>query len=134
MQFVPKILVKSYPKEFHPFIKFIRKLYRINEWEDIGKLSITLDYQAKDVVGYYLPNDRDKIYINPSNCIHRHHTEFSESVVLIHEYSHLLDSHFKMISEWCGFEPIIINQNSKKSRIEELAEHLSVYLIDRKIS
>ena len=84
-------------------------------------------------MGYYLPNDRDKIYINPSNCIHRHHTEFSESVVLIHEYSHLLDSHFKMISEWCGFEPIIINQNSKKSRIEELAEHLSVYLIDRKL-
>lgn len=129
-----KIKIKSYPIELHPFIIFVKKLYRINKWDDINKLEIILDYQAKNVAGYYFPNQKNKLYINPTLCInHILNTEFSEPVILIHELCHLLDNHFNILPEYEAFPKTIINNNSSRNRIEELAEILTVYLLDHKL-
>jgi hypothetical protein len=129
-----KIKIKSYPKEIHPFIIFVKKLYKINKWNDIDKLEIILDYQAKNVAGYYFPNQKNKLYINPTLCIsHVLNTEFSEPIILIHELAHLLDNHFNMFQDWSQkFPQTIINHNSGRNRTEELAELLTVYLINHK--
>jgi hypothetical protein len=132
---IPKLTIKTYPKEIHPFIIFIRKLYRINKWVDLKKLEISFDYQAKDVAGFYDPKCKHKIYINPSNCINRvANTEFSQPIILIHEFCHLIDSHLNIFETWANtFQPIYLNPNSKRDRIEELAELLTVYLLDARI-
>lgn len=105
------------------------------------KVEIKLDFEEKDL-GYYLYEEKDQaLYINPIRCTQEEHGElrgspFDNSIygTVIHEFSHYLDQKYEIINEYLGkkffVEFLILNKNCIRNRVEELAEIISIYLVN----
>lgn len=135
---MPKVKVVRLEKDLLRAIKLIDKFLSKNKIEI--KYSITLDYSMQSF-GQFNPSKKNEISLNPSafydtkkELPHAKYytTDFSLLAVAVHEFCHLLDEKMNLIKKYQETFPekIIINKNSEVDRREELAEVLSLYILN----
>lgn len=119
----------------------------INIFKNINKIKldfeVKFDLNEKDL-GYfnYIP-DENVIYINPIRCTNKqfndllgHPADCSIFATILHEISHLIDLKFNLHSEYQPkkfvLERLIMTSYARKDKykIEELADLISIYLIN----
>jgi len=130
--FSMKIIVKN-KKSLNKVTRLIRKLNRINKIS-FKKLEMILDYSL-DNAGEFVDEENSKIYINPDSCDRDSLGDYSLFFVCVHEYAHLLDHRLRI---WRKFEAafpekkdrLYINSNSRTNIIEELAEIMTIYIVN----
>lgn len=136
-----KISVFNSGTSLNQALKLIEVFKKINHID--FKLEIKLDMAEKDL-GYfnYLP-DENVLYINPIRCTNKkfndllgHPVDCSIFSTVVHEFSHLLDLKFNLHSEYTqknfALERLIMTSYTRKDKyqIEELADMISIYLIN----
>lgn len=134
----PEIKVSELHVEIDKAIKIIDKLLKINKIKI--KYSINMNFKMK-CYGEFNPENENEISINPTFSIEDSGSEINASYyscdfsilgIAIHEIAHLLDQKFEISKEYRKSFPkqFILNHNSKKDRIEELAEILMLYILN----
>lgn len=134
----PKIKVIRLEKDLVKAIRLIDKLLSKNDFN--FKYLLNLDYKMKDF-GQFDPQEANSIYINPAafydtkkELPHAKYftTDFSIFAVSIHEFSHLLDAKLNILDKYKVKFPerLILNDNSQTDRREELAEIMSLYILN----
>ncbi len=134
----PKVKVIRLEKDLVRAIRLINKLLTLNDLH--FKYSLNLDYKSKNY-GEFDPQKANDIYLNPAAFYNTSKedphalyfsTDYSIYAVSIHEFSHLLDAKFNILDKYkIEFsDKLILNQNSESSRSEELAEVMSLYILN----
>jgi hypothetical protein len=118
-------------KQLDRFIEFAEKVITLNKKLKLKQLKITFKYDMRSH-GEFNDDEPNKIKLNPERC--EHTGEWSLFLIAMHEFSHLIDDRFKMLSFYeKEFEEeqyrLPLTTYSKTSVEEELAEVISAYLL-----
>lgn len=134
----PEINLNGLPKELIKAFKIIGRLIEKNKINI--KYKFTIDFEL-DCYGLFDPSNKHEIRVNPyifknaryeeKNAMY-YSSDYSILGVCVHEFAHLLDEHLKLLSDYIETfpEPNIISNNCEKGRREELAEVMSLYILN----
>ncbi len=135
---MPKVKVVRLEKELVKAIRIIDKFLSMNKIEII--YTITLDYKMKNF-GEFDPNKKNVITLNPAAFYDTkkeqphakyYSTDFTIGAVAIHEFSHMFDEKNGLLEKYRDVftERFFVNRNAEKDYREELAELLSLYILN----
>lgn len=134
----PKVDLVGLPKEVHQAFKIIERFARINQME--LEYKFTLDFTL-DCYGLYDPAKPYEIRVNPYHFRNVakeephapfYTSDFSLMGVCVHEFCHLFDDRTDLLKSYIKDFPerLVLNQNSTTNRAEELAELMSLFVLN----
>jgi len=134
-----KVSIHHNGKSFNKGLKLIEAFKKINHID--FKLEIRLDMAEKDLGYFNYILDENILYINPIRCINNKHHELSGHITdcsifatICHEFSHYLDLRYDLMTEYyqkkITLKKLIMTKYAKTNIVEELADIVSIYLIN----
>lgn len=137
-----KIIVVSPAKQIKKALILIEKFRNKNNIP-FNKLNLKFDNEDKDLGHYFYKSNIKSctIFINPEQCYRQemlgfknHPDDLSLSSVTIHEFSHFLDDILNIEKQYKKMSftksKFYINVWSKYSKIEEIAEMISLFILN----
>jgi predicted SprT family Zn-dependent metalloprotease len=130
--------MKTIQEEIKSALVKIKKFKKINNIRFNPK--IVIDYKIDSAGFMYFDFAGKAIYLNPKICKDKtKHTRiiadgyidsYTIYSVIMHEFSHYMDLFFDIKKDFMDISRTIINSNAKQSRSEEIAEVLTLFIIN----